>query len=284
MTETCSPLSTCIRYAANRTSTPLTDFYQYFLRTADDDVERYLKLFTFLPLEHIRLLMGQQRADASKRTAQHILAKEIVELAHGANEAKQAETAHKETFSHGTNTYSLGALRSTLNSLEPTVAPVAQPDWRKRRKGVERIDLIAHKKAYIAASSGPQAPSSAAHEQPKTDDANVISLPLSMLQPGSFPRILHAAGLASSKSDAHRLIASKGAYVVVPNSGSVDAPTALRWVPIEGATATADPNLFLIDFEALVLRSGKSKIQICRIVADENLPKEGLEGSAGEEE
>jgi tyrosyl-tRNA synthetase len=224
--------------------------------------------------------MGQQRADASKRTAQHILAREIVELAHGAAEAKQAETAHKEAFSHGTNTYSLGALRSTLNSIKPTVAPVTQPDKRKRGAPV---DLIAHKKAYIAASSGSQTPPSTTKERPKSDEANVVSLPLSMLQPGSFPRILHAAGLASSKSDAHRLIASKGAYVVVPNSGSINTPTALQWVPIEGATATADPNLFLIDFEALVLRSGKSKIQICRIVADEALQREGSE-RPGEEE
>jgi tyrosyl-tRNA synthetase len=79
------------------------DSQQYFLKTADNDVERYLKLFTFLPLDQISLVMGQQRNDESRRLAQHILAKEIVELAHGAHAAKQAEAAHKEAFSHGTN-------------------------------------------------------------------------------------------------------------------------------------------------------------------------------------
>lgn len=34
-------------------------FFQYFLNVADSDVERYLKLFTFLPLEEISALMSK---------------------------------------------------------------------------------------------------------------------------------------------------------------------------------------------------------------------------------
>jgi tyrosyl-tRNA synthetase len=217
------------------------------------------------------MLMGQQRVDASKRTAQHILAREIVELAHGAAEAMQAETAHKEAFSNGTTTFSLGALRSTLDGVKPTMPP-RREFYRKNKL---EHDMIAYKKAYAAASSGTQNTSSTASEPPKPEDANVVLLPLSMLQPGSFPRVLHAAGLASSKSEAHRLIASKGAYVVVPNSGSMENPTALQWMPIEDAAA-ADPNLYLVDFEALILRSGKSKIQICRIMLDKEFEALGL--------
>ena len=244
------------------------DLYQYFMRTADADVERYLKLFTFLPLDQISLLVEQQRKDASKRTAQHVLAKEIVELAHGAAEAKKAETAHKEAFSHGTNTFALGALRNTLGTASPNAGLGAQ----KEKQSKFDIELLEYKRAYAASSTIQSTSSTSTSSQPKQD--SVVTLPLSFLQPGSFPRVLHAAGLASTKSEAHRLIAKKGAYVVVPNSGSVESPTSLKWTPIE-ASSTADPQHFLIDFEALVLRSGKTKIQIVRIVSDKQYEKQG---------
>lgn len=243
------------------------DLYQYFVRTADDDVERYLKLFTFLPLADIELLMKKQRQDESRRLAQHILAREIVELAHGAAEAKKAQTAHKEAFSSGTNTFPLGALRSALSTSNKSDSPV-KPLNNKEKK------LLTYKQAY-AVSATTQATSVTSSERQKSEDHNVMTIPLSMLQAGSFPRVLLAAGLASSKSDAQRLIANKGAYVVVPGSGSQENPTALRWASIEFGVA-ADPNHFLVDCEALILRSGKSKIQICRVIKDEQFKAEGL--------
>jgi tyrosyl-tRNA synthetase len=243
------------------------DLYQYFMRTADADVERYLKLFTFLPLESITLLMGQQLKEPGKRAAQHVLAKEIVELAHGAAEAKKAETAHKEAFTYGTNTFSLGALRNALG--------IATPD-RGAEKKLSKFDteLLEYKRAYAASSSiQPNSSTTSTSSQLKQD--SIVTLPLSLLTPGSFPRVLHAAGLATSRSEAHRLIAKRGGYVVVPNSGSVDAPTALKWAPIETSSQT-NPQHFLIDFDTLVLRSGKTKIQIVRIVSDEAFEKQGL--------
>ncbi|KAF2786970.1 hypothetical protein K505DRAFT_288761 [Melanomma pulvis-pyrius CBS 109.77] len=218
------------------------DLYQYFLRTSDDDVERYLKLFTFIPLNYIYLVMEQQRKDASKRVAQHLLAKEVVELAHGAAEAKKAEIAHKEAFSDGTHTFSHRALRKAL----------------------------ADTPSEGASTGGPSDNSKSDHTN------NVVTLPDTLLHMGSFPRILHAAGLAASKSEGHRLISSKGAYIVLPNSGSLENPHGLKWEPIPATVSTTDPNHYLIDWEALVIRSGKSKIQICRIVDEQLFEAENM--------
>ncbi|KAA8615062.1 Tyrosine--tRNA ligase [Pyrenophora tritici-repentis] len=187
------------------------DLYQYFLRTADADVERYLKLFTFLPLDSIALLMTSQNRDPSKRIAQHALAQEIVELAHGAAEAKKVAMAHKDAFGQGTNTFSLFTLRNAISSTKTAETPTKA-----------------------------------------------------------------SAKQITSKSEASRLIASKGAYVLVPNSGSPETPTALRWETIK-PTKDCDPNHYLVDFEALVLRSGKSKIQICRVVRDDGAVDGGME-------
>jgi len=35
-------------------------WFQYFINVADDDVERYLKLFTFLPEQEIASIMAKQ--------------------------------------------------------------------------------------------------------------------------------------------------------------------------------------------------------------------------------
>ena len=237
------------------------------MRTADDDVERYLKLFTFLPLESIHLVMSQQQQNASKRVAQHILAREIVELAHGAKEAQKAEIAHKEAFSHGTNTFSLGALRTSLESFKTKQAPSDE------RLGKKEIELLEYKKAY-AASSTLQATSSTGNGTAKPAHEEIVTLPQPMLHEGSFPRVLQAAGLASTKSEAQRLIANKGAYVVVPNSGTAEVPTALRWAPI-GSDRSLNPQHFLVDFEALILRAGKLRTKVCRVVSEETFEAEG---------
>jgi len=222
--------------------------------------------------------MTDQNRDPSKRVAQHILAQEIVELAHGAAEAKKAAMAHKDAFGQGTNTFSLLSLRKAISNVKgaDTTAETRTEPLSETEK-----NLLAYKKAFAASATAQPAQSTtavttAADEPPQPDtNKNVITLPLSMLHAGSFPHVLHAVGLASSKSEASRLIASKGAYVLVPNSGPPENPTALRWETIK-PNKDCDPNHYLVDFVALVLRAGKSKIQICRVVKDEADGAKGL--------
>ncbi len=61
-------------------------FYQHWMNTDDRDVERYLKLFTFLPQEGpqgIASLLKRHAADPSRREAQTVLAREVTTLVHG---------------------------------------------------------------------------------------------------------------------------------------------------------------------------------------------------------
>ncbi len=58
-------------------------FYQYWLNTSDEDVPRYLKLFTFLSLDEIAALVAQHDADRAKRIGQKRLAEEITRTVHG---------------------------------------------------------------------------------------------------------------------------------------------------------------------------------------------------------
>lgn len=71
------------------------DLYGYFMRRSDEEVEKLLKMFTFMPLKMVQDTMAKHMKDPSQRAAQHTLAFEVVSLVHGSQvaltEAKQHE-------------------------------------------------------------------------------------------------------------------------------------------------------------------------------------------------
>lgn len=78
--------------------TSIFDFYQYFLKVTDDDVEKYLKLFTLLPRATITELVQTHQAAPEKRIAQRWLAAEVTELVHKRDGVIRAETLTKTFF------------------------------------------------------------------------------------------------------------------------------------------------------------------------------------------
>ncbi|KAB0399074.1 hypothetical protein E2I00_011877, partial [Balaenoptera physalus] len=67
----------------NRDKTSPFELYQFFVRQQDDLVERYLKLFTFLPLPEIDHIMQLHVKEPEKRAPQKRLATEVTKLVHG---------------------------------------------------------------------------------------------------------------------------------------------------------------------------------------------------------
>ena len=59
------------------------EMYQFWLNTADADVVRFLKYYTFLPLQTIDELRDATERTPEKREAQRVLAREITTLVHG---------------------------------------------------------------------------------------------------------------------------------------------------------------------------------------------------------
>jgi len=75
------------------------DLYGYFMRRPDADVEKLLKLFTFLPLSQIEEIMTIQNQEPSKRHAHHALGFQVVALVHGQPEAIRVQQQHRAVFS-----------------------------------------------------------------------------------------------------------------------------------------------------------------------------------------
>ena len=72
------------------------DFYQYWINTDDPDVVRFLKLYTFLPVNEIEALSGLEGQDLN--ACKTILAFEVTKLAHGKEAALQALEAAVAVF------------------------------------------------------------------------------------------------------------------------------------------------------------------------------------------
>lgn len=80
--------------AADKTSP--YNFYQFWLKAADADAEKWIKIFTFLPKETIDQLIEDHRKDAAARLLQKTLAKEVTIFVHGEEEYHKAvETTEK---------------------------------------------------------------------------------------------------------------------------------------------------------------------------------------------
>ncbi|MBW3624766.1 MAG: tyrosine--tRNA ligase [Armatimonadetes bacterium] len=127
--------------SAERTSP--YDFYQYWINTEDADVERFLKLFTFLPMEEVRELGRLQ--DAEIRRAKEVLAYEATKLAHGEAEAAKAREAARAAFGAHDGAASLEHLPTTEVPASavaegiPVVELVVQTGLRPSRNEARRL-------------------------------------------------------------------------------------------------------------------------------------------------
>ena len=79
---------------------PVYDYWQFWRNTEDGDVERFLKLFTLLPLEEIARLAALQGQELNE--AKKTLATEATALMHGRELAEQAAETARRTFEEGT--------------------------------------------------------------------------------------------------------------------------------------------------------------------------------------
>ena len=124
------------------------EFYQYWINTEDADVERFLAIFTFLPMEQVREL--GQLAGADIRQAKGVLAFEATKTLHGEEAAREARNTSRELFSKGmvsdavpTTEIDAGELRAGIPAPE-----LFQRAGLCRSRGDARR-LILQKGAYI---------------------------------------------------------------------------------------------------------------------------------------
>lgn len=98
----------------NRTS-PF-DFYQYWRNVDDHDVEKFLGLLTFLPMEEVRRLGALQ--DSAINEAKRVLAFEVTRMIHGEEEAQKAQDAAQALFAGGADSGHIPSFDVTQSILD----------------------------------------------------------------------------------------------------------------------------------------------------------------------
>jgi len=136
------------------------DFWQYWRNTEDADVERFLKLYTTLPLDEIAKLAALGGAEINE--AKKVLATEVTAMLHGRPAAESAADTARKTFEEG-------ALAESLPSIDVPSAEIAA--------GIGVLALFV--RAGLAASNGEvrrqiQGGGVRLNDQPVSDDRRVV--------------------------------------------------------------------------------------------------------------
>ncbi len=92
------------------------DFWQYWRNTDDEDVDRFLKLFTELPLDEIARLSALKGNELNE--AKKILAHEVTQLCHGRDAANSVAESARKTFEEGSIGQDLPFIIINKNDLE----------------------------------------------------------------------------------------------------------------------------------------------------------------------
>src|SRR5438552_4761487 len=92
------------------------DFWQYWRNTEDADVDKFLKLFTILPMSEINKLAALQGGEINE--AKKVLATEATALLHGRDAANSASETARQTFEEGAIAESLPTVEIPRGELE----------------------------------------------------------------------------------------------------------------------------------------------------------------------
>jgi tyrosyl-tRNA synthetase len=115
-------------------------FYQYWVRTDDRDVIRFLKFFTFLSKEVIEELEKQHQDKPEARVAHKALASAVTSLIHGEGACADAIRASEILFGGGLE----GISESTFNEVVGEVPSKKIEKDRLDGAGTPLVELLVH--------------------------------------------------------------------------------------------------------------------------------------------
>ncbi len=97
--------------------------YQYWLGSDDRDAVRYLKYFTFVPMDDIADLEKAVQAEPEKREAQRVLAEESTRMIHGDDGLKKAVRASEVLFGGEINDFTDKELIDIFSDVPSSTIP-----------------------------------------------------------------------------------------------------------------------------------------------------------------
>lgn len=113
-------------------------YYQWWFNTDDRDVERFLGMFTFLPLGEIAEAAAEHRSDPGRRAGQRLLAREATRIIHGEAGVMAAEQATGVLFGDTPVT----ELSDAVLKMAFEQAPTGEFPRAELERGIGLLDLM----------------------------------------------------------------------------------------------------------------------------------------------
>jgi tyrosyl-tRNA synthetase len=123
-------------------------FYQFWLNTSDEDAEKFIKVFTFLPKEEIESLSAKHKEAPHERLLQKTLAREVTVMVHSEQDYNTAVEASEILFGKATSE-ALSRLdeRTFLSVFEGV--PTFEINKADIKTGINVVDLLTEKAAVF---------------------------------------------------------------------------------------------------------------------------------------
>ncbi len=120
--------------------------YQYFMNSLDEDIWKYLKLFSFLEINEINEIVEKHFESPEKREWQKILAYKVVEIIHWTNEANLAKNISNFMFSGSED-----RIKFLESSTDHEIKTICNAIWGYEYKNENLFETIV--KSWLAKSS-----------------------------------------------------------------------------------------------------------------------------------
>jgi tyrosyl-tRNA synthetase len=113
-------------------------FYQFWLNTADADVQKYLNFYTFVPVSEIAAIADEHAKNPGARAAQRVLAEHVTRLVHGDDGLAQAQAATRALFSGEV----AGLPKATLDEVFASAESCTLPKSKLEGDGAVLVELL----------------------------------------------------------------------------------------------------------------------------------------------
>jgi tyrosyl-tRNA synthetase len=128
-------------------------FYQFWINTADADVYRFLKFFTFLSIEEINALEQEDKNSGKAPRAQLVLAEQVTAMVHGAQGLAAAKRITESLFAGTLNDMTEADFSQLAQDGMPTVVLTKDADLQQALVNAELVPSRGQARTMIASNA-----------------------------------------------------------------------------------------------------------------------------------
>ncbi|MBT0729141.1 tyrosine--tRNA ligase [Rosenbergiella nectarea] len=128
-------------------------FYQFWINTADADVYRFLKFFTFMSIDEINALETEDQQSGKAPRAQYVLAEEVTRMVHGESGLEAAKRITQSLFAGTLSDLTASDFAQLAQDGMPTISLSAEADLQQALVSAELVPSRGQARTMISSKA-----------------------------------------------------------------------------------------------------------------------------------